>query len=174
MAQQIFLKNGVTGEPVEALLFEKVSDEQLANWLATWPPAIDAAKQVFLKKNIPKEKWPQDAHWKWDHKITQTRGILAYESYCIARGDRIDGLMLVSLTKTSRMPARLGQELVYINFVATAPWNRSSLVAAPEVRGVGSIFVNVAIQLSDAQGFKGRIGLHSLPGAYDFYANESK
>ena len=41
----------------------------------------------------------------------------------------------------------------------------------PIYRGVGSLLIAAAIQLSLDEGFKGRIGLHSLPQADAFYAN---
>jgi hypothetical protein len=42
-------------------------------------------------------------------------------------------------------------------------------VAAPTYGGVGSVLINAAIQLSQAEGFRGRIGLHSLSQAATFY-----
>jgi hypothetical protein len=38
-------------------------------------------------------------------------------------------------------------------------------------RGVGSVLIGTAIELSKELEFKGRIGLHSLPQANGFYAN---
>lgn len=39
----------------------------------------------------------------------------------------------------------------------------------PRLRGVGTALVTAAVALSEDEGFKGRIGLHSLPQAEDFY-----
>jgi L-amino acid N-acyltransferase YncA len=41
---------------------------------------------------------------------------------------------------------------------------------APRYRGIGSILVRAAIELSKQEEFKGRIGLHSLPQADSFYS----
>ena len=41
----------------------------------------------------------------------------------------------------------------------------------PRYRGVGTILIRAAIELSKIEEFKGRIGLHSLPQANHFYAN---
>jgi hypothetical protein len=38
-------------------------------------------------------------------------------------------------------------------------------------KGVGSILIRAAIETSLSEGFKGRLGLHSLPQSNDFYAN---
>ena len=40
---------------------------------------------------------------------------------------------------------------------------------APRLRGVGSALIAAAIALSEDEGFKGRLGLHSLPQADAFY-----
>ncbi len=39
----------------------------------------------------------------------------------------------------------------------------------PRLRGVGSALITAAVALSDDEGFKGRLGLHSLPQADAFY-----
>ena len=41
----------------------------------------------------------------------------------------------------------------------------------PRYHGVGSILIKAAVALSEDSEFHGRIGLHSLPQANDFYAN---
>ena len=45
------------------------------------------------------------------------------------------------------------------------------IVQFPRYRGVGSILIRVAIALSEDLGFRGRLGLHSLPQADGFYAD---
>jgi len=42
----------------------------------------------------------------------------------------------------------------------------------PRYCGVGSIFIRTAIEVSRLEGFKGRIGLHSLPQSESFYGNK--
>ena len=83
----------------------------------------------------------------------------------------MQGLMLVS---TAGHPCRIteqrGKEQVYIDFVATAPWNSPGLVDVPRYGLVGRVLIATAVQLSLEEGFRGRIGLHSLPQAETFYA----
>ena len=72
----------------------------------------------------------------------------------------------------SRLPdekGRDGQLLSYVEFLEVAPWNRPEHVQMSKFRGVGLALINVAIQLSVDEGFKGRMGLHSLPQSEDFY-----
>jgi hypothetical protein len=97
------------------------------------------------------------------------KGQLSNKSFAIECNGDTQGLMIVSLLKLSRIEATKGKPLVYIDFLETAPWNRDSL-AEPRFRGVGSVMLAVAIQLSLDEGFHGRIGLHSLPQSEAWYS----
>lgn len=77
--------------------------------------------------------------------------------------------MLTNNITSARLSEQFGKPLIYIQFLATAPWNRPELQAPPRFRGAGSIFVLAAVQTSRDAGFKGRVGLHSLPNAEQFY-----
>jgi hypothetical protein len=78
--------------------------------------------------------------------------------------------MLVALDgHLARLPEQLGKPLVYVHFLATAPWNSREFVPAPRFSGVGSILIAAAVQMSVDEGFRGRIGLHSLSRAEEFY-----
>jgi hypothetical protein len=89
-------------------------------------------------------------------------------------GEMTQGMMILdTTTKRCRIPAQLGLNLVYIEYVETAPWNRKELGFTPQrYRGVGSILIRAAIEHSQQTEFKGRIGLHSLPQADRFYAEK--
>jgi hypothetical protein len=56
--------------------------------------------------------------------------------------------------------------LVYIEYLEAAPWNRGT---DQELKGIGTVLMAAAIQLSINEGNHGRIGLHSLPQADTFY-----
>ncbi|MGE6711914.1 hypothetical protein ACQKI2_17570, partial [Hyphomonas sp. NPDC076881] len=74
--------------------------------------------------------------------------------------------------QVTRLPDQKNDHLVYIDFVEAAPWNRREILGElPKFSGAGSILIRAAIEYSKVEGFKGRIGLHSLPQANDFYAN---
>ena len=74
--------------------------------------------------------------------------------------------MLVDLASFSNRGA---SSVLYVDYLATAPWNRPSIENPPRFRGVGVTLLAAAVQLSKDEGFKGRIGLHSLPAAGKFY-----
>ena len=155
----------------EANLFDEISDQQLSLWRTTWLPVMQQIRQDFKKRQVPVDDWPEDLHWDWDSKLKDINGLLAYRTFSVVCEGRLQGLMIVDLTRSGRLVSQAGKPLVYVEFLATAPWNRKELTSSPVFRGVGSVLVYVAIQLSLDEQFHGRIGLHSLPRANDFYQN---
>ena len=79
------------------------------------------------------------------------------------------------LTKNASYAARLaldrGKPLVYIDFLEIAPWNWvvPELGRQGRFRSVGSMLFWRAVKQSEQEGFKGRVGLHALPQAEQFY-----
>lgn len=74
---------------------------------------------------------------------------------------------------TSKQPCQIAEQseehLVYIDYIEIAPWNLAYLSEIPQYRGIGSFFIEAAISLSQDVGLDGRIGLHSLDQAEQFY-----
>ena len=62
-----------------------------------------------------------------------------------------------------------GRDLVYIELLASAPWNRPTHSEGAKYKGVGRVLIGTAIRLSIDQGFNGRIGLHSLATSGSWY-----
>jgi hypothetical protein len=165
-----YLEKRSSGEAVKAELWDDITDEHVQSWRTSWLPLIEQAVRLLEENNVPKEKWPQDLHWKWDKKTDWSRGYLSLHRFALTCEDGLQGLMLVNLTKlTGRLDSQKGKDLAYLEFVSTAPWNRPDLTEKPIFRGVGLNMVRTAVELSLAEGFKGRIGLHSLPQAARFY-----
>jgi hypothetical protein len=169
----IFLQNVATGELVEADLFDSIADTHLEAWRTTWLPEVKAAKQRLLDARLPAAQWPHDLHWEWDAKVADARAtFLARKSFGIICGGELQGLMLVDLTRTGRIPSQIRKELVYVDFLSTAPWNRKELACTPRYRGVGRALILAAVELSMQEEFRGRIALHSLPSADEFYRDK--
>lgn len=174
MKQDIYLVDSQTGEAVPAELIQGISQEIIDQWATSWTPVFERVRGQFERDGIPRNKWPEDAHWDWGNKMSVTKGCLAYDSYCIMANGSLEGLMLLNNPKFSRLPDQIGKELVYIEFLATAPWNRAELCNPRKYKAVGSILAQVAIELSIDYEFGGRIGLHSLPKSADFYRKTLK
>ena len=78
-------------------------------------------------------------------------------------------MMIVNVMKRCRLPQQANKHLAYVEYLEAAPWNRRSVTDKPRYRGVGTILMAAAIQLSIDDGNHGRIGLHALPQADTFY-----
>ncbi|MEH1889559.1 MAG: hypothetical protein V7K92_08885 [Nostoc sp.] len=61
------------------------------------------------------------------------------------------------------------KNLVYLDYLTIALWNRRSIENPPIYKGGGSSLLKLAIERSFDLDYKGRICLHSLPGAENFY-----
>jgi hypothetical protein len=142
---------------VDAVVFSPFDQKHIADWETFWRPRLQGSKE-------------EDSHWDWLRKVQYASApnftTFALESEAIAQG-----LMIVE-TDLHRSFLEAGKSLVYIDYLATAPWNRSSLQKTPMFKAIGSILFSLAVCLSDDLGFKGRIGLHALPNAELFYRNK--
>jgi hypothetical protein len=168
----IFLFSPQRGQPVSAELWDAITEKQLTDWEGEWVPELFQALQRLNRAGVERKHWPQSRHWDWRRKTDALHGMLANPGFSIVCEGVTQGMMLVDTAmERCHLESQKGKNLVYVSFVETAPWNRKELVDPPRYRGVGPVLIRAAIELSKAEEFKGRIGLHSLPQANSFYAN---
>lgn len=169
------LKDRRTGKFVEAILIDGVSEAEVESAESKWKPFLEKELLRMQQAGIPKEKLPQHRHWDWRQKFEAIEGFAAYQMFGIECEAEMQGLMLVSTAgKVCRIDSQKGKSLVYIHFLAAAPWNLATIVLEPRFALVGNLLLATAIQLSINEEFSGRIGLHSLPQADTWYANSCK
>jgi hypothetical protein len=155
----------------QAILIDNLDEVRVSGAAAAWRPVIDARSRELIRRQIPPQEWPQHSHWEWERKAEYISGLLAFQILGIECDGKMQGLMLVAVEgHACRIKAQRGKPLVYVHYLATAPWNDPDFAAEPKYGGVGKIFLAAAIQLSSDNGFKGRVGLHSLPQADAFYS----
>lgn len=164
----VYLRRVRDGTLVAAELCDDITDAHLAMWEQTWRPAMKKALADFERRHVPRERRPQDLQWNWREKAVSARGSLGQAAFAIVCEGRLQGMMQVNFTKTARLPQQKGRDLVYVEFLSAAPWNRPEF-GEREYARIGMVLMRVAIELSVAQEFKGRIALHSLPQADAFY-----
>jgi hypothetical protein len=141
---------------------DAIGDVHLQDFETSWAKSLGE-----LLSAIPGGR-EESSHWNWRMKVGLIQGQLSNKSFAIECEGNTQGLMIVNLLKQSRLAATKGKPLVYVDFLETAPWNRESLTI-PRYRGVGSVMLAAAIQLSMDEGFRGRVGLHSLPQSEAWY-----
>jgi hypothetical protein len=74
--------------------------------------------------------------------------------------------------QVARLDPDKGKDLIYIEYLESAPWNLATMVDAPLYGGIGSVLMHAAVQSSFDEGFHGRVGLHALPQAEEFYRDD--
>ena len=77
---------------------------------------------------------------------------------------------LMILETEAHLGHRTGKSIVYVEYLAVAPWNREPIQSPRRFSGCGRSLIKFAVQRSGALGYDGRVGLHSLPGSRSFYA----
>lgn len=169
----VFLLDVAGGKAVSAELLDAITEQQLVDYEGEWLPEQFKALQQLRRAGVERKHWPQSRHWDWRRKTSDLQGMLGNQGFSIVCDELTQGMMFVdTVARRCKLPEQSGQHLVYVDFIENAPWNRRELLSgAPRYRGVGTILMRVAIELSISEEFKGRIGLHSLPQANAFYAN---
>lgn len=153
MQRPIQLLSG-TGEVVTGLLCT-MSERHLEDFETIW-------RGILSVTNQPDRDWP------WNYKQRQGSQDARYETYAIEVDSLTQGLMFLETRwHRSQLPQRYS--LVYVEALATAPWNRRYLEDPPYLQGVGRTLLLFARQRSLELGYAGRVGLHALPGSEEFY-----
>jgi hypothetical protein len=108
----------------------------------------------------------EHSHWNWRNKQDRFESGF-YRLVAIECAEETQGLMaVVDEPINSRL---VNGQLVYVDFLETAPWNLVVAGSSRRFAGVGTALLLDAIRLSWERGSSGRVGLHSLPQSETFY-----
>lgn len=162
--QQVPLKDLRSDTYTEVDLFQGIDLDTLQGIEEHWGAMFSAA--------APEDR-AEDAHWDWTRKaFAAVSNPMSYELYGLTAEGQTQGLMLAVKGGPkcfSRHEDHPRKPMVYVDFLATAPWNRPSMTTTPSYKGVGWVLLMTAVSLSYDEEFSGRMGLHALPGAETFY-----
>lgn len=159
---------------VAGTLFFGIADRNLQHYEQKWLPELQKRRRETAKLHQAGHEIAtvEDAHWDWAKKrLREQRAPLGFSSYAVEVAGETEGLMQLELA-THRSRARASLHLVYVDYLSIAPWNRPWPGQPPRFRGIGSILLREAIRTSRDAGFRGRIGLHALPGAVTWYRDK--
>jgi len=163
-----------TGKKVLAPIYEGIDKNNIDDVENTWRPYVRSRINTSSSLNA---LHVEDQRWDWEQKTSDVTGLLLYKQFALEFDGKTQGLMLVSLgARRAKHSSYIGRELIYIEYLASAPWNRKSLMT-PDLatyKGVGENLVSLAVQISFEEGFNGLIGLHSLEQAESFYRDRCK
>lgn len=160
------------GSFVEAVLHERIGTEYALQVDADWKAhfASEEARAVAEGRAVP---YLEHGHWEWGDKVKESAHLLSCPTLAIECAGQTQGLMLLQTDgHFGKLPSEIDKPLVYVVYLATAPWNLRALARQPRYAGVGLVLLHAAIQMSFDNEFKGRIGLHSLPQAEVFYERQ--
>jgi len=173
------LANRLTGAAVEATIWCPVVDRHAADFELRWRPIFDdwidkiRSSGADINEAIALHHI-QDAHWEWARKAHEVKGRLDWDSFAVEAEGVTQGLMFVQTAGFAREPSQAGLPLVEIVLLATAPWNRATLVPVPQFKGIGQLLLAAALSLSVHEEFAGRVGLHALPQAEGWYRDHCR
>jgi hypothetical protein len=164
----IVLLDGATREAVEATLIDGVTVAEMEATDRAWQPYMRRAVREAVARGVPPDQLPEHKHWEWTRKarhMTADSRAIGIECH----GDMQALMLVITGGKVCRLEEQSGKPLVYVDYLAAAPWNLPVLMTPPRFRGCGTVLITAAIRTSRGQGYEGRIGLHSLPQAEGFY-----
>lgn len=166
---ELALHDRHTDEFVRATLLERVDQIYAARTDGQW---LTFAASEAARASLAGCPMPEHVHWRWERKVAPTAHLLPYPTLAIECEGVAQGLMLLKTDgEFARLPSELGRPLVYIMFLAAAPWNLPTAMQ-PRFAGVGTAMLRAAIEISLDLEFKGRIGLHALPQSDSFYERQ--
>ena len=160
-------------EPVEAILRDELQITEFIEVEMSWPPARLQLIEALDKADVPINQLPQSLQWNWAAKAPQLQLLHAFGFGVICDGDWQGVMLVTTATAVARLPEDKGKPIAYIDYLEAAPWNwpMPSVAQDGRYKGVGSVLFRQAVQMSIDEGFRGRIGLHTLPQAGGFYEN---
>ena len=168
-SSRLELPRGVDGTLAQAVLHDRISAEYAATAQADWNAHESKLRLLATADRLP---FPEQdhSHWDWQKKVSISAHLLACPTFAIECEGQAQGMMLINTDEYQAcLPDEAGKSLVYVYFLAAAPWNLLQLDASRRFKGIGQILLRAAILQSLELEHRGRIGLHSLPQSEAYY-----
>lgn len=170
------LKDKATGNEVDAELHDDLPIEGLFEAEEVWAGERVRFLRDCLRASVRPDELPQSIHWSWSLKAIKMPGfnvgpLSPFRLFGVKAAGNWQGLLLACCVgHLSKLPPGK-KDLVYVEFVESAPWNweLSKANRVQRFRGVGTQMIELAVRWSMDLDFQGRLGLHSLPQSEGFY-----
>ena len=167
ISENVPLRDNRVNRFVFGSLLESVPLERIIKTSLDWSDERNQIKSSRLSVGL---SFPEHSHWNWEHKARQTEIYSSFQTlFAIDYEGEIQGLMIVDYaTQLAKLPPDRGKPILYINYIESAPHN---LYEEPRrFSGIGFNLYRTAILYSLDKECGGRVGLHALPQAEEFYA----
>lgn len=117
-------------------------------------------------RQLYEESQLEDFHWRWLNKA-MSYNTNEYEWFYYIAENEIQGVCVIYHPKQSKID---DENVFYIEFVATAPWNRLNRMCDIKFKGIGSALLRESLIYSiNILGYRPGFSLHSLPQATTYY-----
>lgn len=170
------LEERASGRSLDAELHDSLPIDALFEAEELWAAERVRVLRDCLRADVKYEDQPESVHWSWAQKAVRAPwfslgGLSPYRLFGMKAEGVWQGLLIGCCLGHVSKIAPGGRDLVYVDFLEAAPWNWKLPAAgrAGRLKGVGRQLFELAVRWSDDLGFKGRVGLHALPQAEDFY-----
>lgn len=169
------------GRPFKIDLAEGLDDPHIDFIEQKWEPILERQHNLALLNffQLPsasqtQEKWAEiqmkfgcgDSHWRWRAKCKFAPGTNR-QIYGLLNAGDVEAAMCLLFGKLSRDAKP--QPIVYVDFVAVAPWSRIAIQDPQRFKKLGTVMLGAAVETSISMGLEGRCGLHSLTQSEGFY-----
>lgn len=156
---------------VDAKLLDGLVPIDLALIEREWSPERLRIQKELIRRGASRSGGAESLHWDWSQKAEELKLLEASGAGLECDGRWQGAILTKSASYSGRLKGQEGKPLVYVDYLETAPWNWliPSINQAGTYKGVGVVLMRHAVELSEEQGFKGRLGLHALPQAAGFY-----
>lgn len=162
--------NRVTNQWEVATLYQDIEQNNIDDFDKHWAPAFDERKPQKMDEKSLIAANIQDFSWEWESKAKTFKERLDYVSYALECNGRTQGFMIIEAGKRrSQLTGFEDKTIVYVEYIATAPWNRFNFTQSPTYKGIGSVLMLAAIHYSQNEGYEGRIGLTALKQSEKWY-----
>jgi len=153
---------------VKAYLVEDVPLDMIAEANLEWTRIKQQHRDRCRQQGLP---YPEHSHWNWEDKAERSEMFSVIQTRLgIVCQNEIQGLMIVeSAMNFAKLPPDKGEALLYVRYLEVAPQNVEPYTKPRKFLGVGRLFLRVAVDFSVEIGCEGRVGLHALPQAEEFY-----
>jgi hypothetical protein len=167
----IWIQSRANDDFLRATLLAKLVPSDLITVEREWNPVRSELMQRLLAANVDRRMWPQSLHWDWSLKSLELEK-LESTGFGVVFEKKWQGVMMTQTASYfAKLKAHRDKPLVYIDYLEIAPWNWviDEINHSGLFKTIGTQLFWRAILQSREEGFKGRIGLHSLSRAENFY-----
>jgi len=171
----VTIKEVGTGNFVVAQLDDALPASSFFEIEGAWEQPRSRLAEALQAARVAQDQWPQSLHWDWASKselISFQRQTDKYRLFGLRLGAEWQGAMLTLRNeKTGRLERALGQPLIYVDFLESAPWNWRvpDIGQGGRYGRIGRVLLRFAVEQSNAEGCAGRLGLHALEQAEHLY-----